>query len=86
MNLVRYTPPRWFDFPIDRFFNDQWNRSFAATPAIEAFQPRADIREEKDAVVVTAELPGVAKEDVSVELQNGVLSLSGKKISPINTR
>ena len=81
MNQVRYTPNRWFDFPIDRFFDDIWNRTITATPTVEGFLPRADIRDEKDAVVVTAELPGVAKDDISVELQNGVLSLSAEKKS-----
>jgi HSP20 family protein len=82
MNLIRYNPNRWFGLPIDRVFDDLWGRTLADTPAApEAWAPRVDIREEKDAVVLSAELPGVSKDEVKVELVNGVLTISGEKKS-----
>lgn len=80
MNLIRYNPNRWFDVPFDRFFDEFWGRTLPETPATaEAWAPRVDVREEKDAVLLTAELPGVSKDDVHVELENGILTLSGEK-------
>lgn len=41
--------------------------------------PAVDVRETKDEIVLTAELPGVDGKDVSVSVENGVLSISGEK-------
>ena len=38
-----------------------------------------DIREEKDALVLNAELPGLKSEDVSASVESGVLTISGEK-------
>lgn len=39
--------------------------------------PAVDIYENDDEILVHADMPGVAKEDVSVNIDNGTLSLSG---------
>src|SRR5262249_45354707 len=44
-----------------------------------AFKPAVDIYEGKDAIVVKAELPGVKVEDVSIHVENDVLTLSGER-------
>lgn len=41
--------------------------------------PVVDIEENKDAYLVKAELPGVKKEDVSVNIDNGVLTIKELK-------
>jgi HSP20 family protein len=41
--------------------------------------PDLDIRENADAIVVEAELPGVDEKDVTVTLANGVLTIKGEK-------
>ena len=79
MNLIRYNPSRFFDFPIDRFFEDFLPRRAVVNGGVENYQPRVDIVEEKDAVVVSAEIPGVEKDKLSVELEDGVLTLSAEK-------
>lgn len=38
-----------------------------------------DVRETEKEVVVHAELPGVNKEDITIELKDNILTLSGKK-------
>jgi HSP20 family protein len=41
--------------------------------------PAVDVRETNDEVHVTAELPGMKSEDVTVTMENGVLTISGEK-------
>lgn len=41
--------------------------------------PSIDLKEDDGAVVLTAELPGMAEGDIDVEVKNGVLTLKGEK-------
>ena len=43
------------------------------------WMPTVDISETDDAFVVKAELPGVDKDDVSVKIENGILTIRGEK-------
>lgn len=44
-----------------------------------SFAPAVDIFEEKDSIVVRAELAGVKPEEIHVEVENNVLSLRGER-------
>jgi HSP20 family protein len=41
--------------------------------------PSVDITEDKDKLMLTAELPGVDKKDVKISIQNNVLIIEGEK-------
>lgn len=41
-------------------------------------RPPVDIYETKDELVVLADLPGVAKDDVDVRVENNILTINGK--------
>lgn len=43
------------------------------------FEPPVDITERDDALVLTAELPGMSRKDITVELENNVLMIRGEK-------
>src|SRR5579863_10531418 len=69
---------------VNRMFDDVF-RGFdlARFPAGGVFEnaawPRLDIDDTGKEVRVTAELPGLDEKDVSLEIANGVLSISGEK-------
>src|SRR5690606_21427385 len=64
---------------IDQFFND-FDRTFSVSGrAAASFVPAVDVVEQKEAYELRAELPGVAREDISVEVKDNHLVLSGKK-------
>lgn len=46
---------------------------------IADWAPKIDIRENKEAYIIDAELPGVKKENVNITLDNGVLTIDGEK-------
>ena len=45
----------------------------------DLWAPAVDVEETADELVLRAELPGMTREDVEVELEDGVLSISGEK-------
>lgn len=54
---------------------------FTSTRALTDWQPKVDILEKEDAWEIHAELPGVAKEDIDLHVQNGVVTISGSRSS-----
>jgi HSP20 family protein len=78
MALVRY--PAWRELDevtnrLARMFDDASVRSLNG----RAFTPAVSVSETPDALVVSAELPGLSEKDVNVEIENGVLTISGEK-------
>jgi HSP20 family protein len=60
---------------FDRFFEPRWEE----LEAIDAWAPKVDFSETKDAFTVKAEIPGVEQKDVSVSLENQMLTIKGEK-------
>lgn len=48
-------------------------------PAAAGWTPRIDVRRRDDAIVVRADLPGVRKEDVQIDIDDNALILSGQR-------
>lgn len=70
-------------FDPDRFFDELFGESFSNQFGIGFFDkqayPRVDVVDEGDSVLVEAEIPGLTKEDVSVEVEDSVLTIKGSK-------
>jgi HSP20 family protein len=67
------------DFPFFRWprFRDLEPFRFARELRLET--PALDMYEEKDAVVVKAEMPGISKDDIEITLRGSTLSVKGEK-------
>jgi HSP20 family protein len=80
MNLMRIDPYR----ELDRF-NRALGSAFGLGRAdredesLAAWVPPVDIHEEKDRIVITAELPGFRENEISITTENGMLSVSGER-------
>jgi len=79
MTLVRWTP--WQELEnMNRQLSHLLDDSpFGATGETGQWAPKVDIRETDDALLVQAELPGIDKKDVHLEVKDGVLTLSGER-------
>jgi HSP20 family protein len=64
-------------FDIDRFLGDSWPMG-ARSEVSEFFTPRVDVKDLKDHYLITAELPGVSRDDINVQVENGVLTLEAQ--------
>ena len=70
--------------PFGRLFDDwfgltRWPGALGAADLDRMLKPALDIAETEHAYVVHAELPGVAKDDVTITIENGTLMLTGEK-------
>lgn len=75
MNNAVYSPATW----LDQFFTDFDRAVVTGGVAKRAFHPPVDIAEDKEEFVLRAELPGVSKENIRVEVKEKHLVLSGEK-------
>ena len=84
MTLVKFSPTREFESlhnTIQKYFDDF--SSLKSPFQNEEFSTRIDISEKDDQVLVTAEIPGVAKEDLKLTLQDNILTIEGEKKNEI---
>ncbi len=83
MNLVKWNPlsdvvsfrnniSRLFD---ESFFPAKWGEELAAFK----LNPAVDIYENDNSYVISAELPGLDKDNISVDLKESVLTLRGER-------
>ena len=66
---------------VQKTFEDFSRRSPFARFSPDILSPKIDVVESKDAIDVTAELPGVDEKDVDVTLADDVLTICGEKKS-----
>jgi len=83
MEVTRWEPfdgLNRFQSRINELFDETFGRSrMAPTSGIGAWYPPVDILESNDSYLIRAELPGMKKEDVNLEIQEGTLTLSGER-------
>ena len=65
-NLLRWDPYRDFNFPEE---------------AASTFMPSFDVKETTDAYVFVADMPGIRREDLDIQLAGNRLTISGRRES-----
>lgn len=82
LSIARRSRPWWMTpfgrEPMSDVFFDrlwpEWRRDFG-----EELTPTVDFSEKDGKYYLTAELPGMKKEDISIAIENGYVTISGKK-------
>ncbi len=84
MNLVKWNPLREMEAFQNRFGNF-FHEPFLPMSrlndeaGIGRWEPAVDIYDDKDKIVIKAELPGMDKKDIKVDLKDHVLTLKGER-------
>lgn len=101
MSVVRYSSPfglRHLDrdeflAPFDRVFDEVFANHFPELTkelGVGFFEkqsyPRVDVVDYSDRVEILAEIPGLSKDEVSVEVQENVLTISGQKVKKVDDK
>jgi HSP20 family protein len=86
--LVKRERPRPF-YEIEQWFEDMWKRPFSMfSPSLwpdlrllekHGISPSVDIFEEGNEVILKADLPGIKKQDIKIDLAENVLTITGEK-------
>ncbi|MCE2733637.1 MAG: Hsp20/alpha crystallin family protein [Cyclobacteriaceae bacterium] len=82
MSIIKYNSalndfvPTTFSNIIDRFFNESVARSGGS---VYAFTPRVDIIENEKSFEIMVAVPGMNKEDFSIDINENYLTVSGER-------
>ena len=84
MTIVRWDPFRdvaALQDRINRLFSESFGqaRDLDDDMRVCAWRPAVDIYEAENEIVLKAELPGITKKDVSVEVKDNMLTLKGER-------
>ena len=90
MTKVKYVNPRHlnrdeFITPFDRVFDELMNKTFptfkedVGVSFNQGAYPKVNVYEHDDKISIVAEIPGLDKKNVSVEVEEDVLIISGDK-------
>ncbi len=82
MTLIRWNPARQRMMPTiaewDRLMSDFVGNRLEDTELTD-WTPAIDISEDNDAFVVIADLPGLTKKDISINIKENMLTISGER-------
>ncbi len=85
MTLIRWEPTRELQSvhqEMNRLFGSFFDSpSSGSIGGSRRWVPAVDLSEDEHSIVLRADLPGLKSEDVAVEIDNGVLTLSGERKS-----
>jgi HSP20 family protein len=82
MNLITYDPfreLRSLQDEVNRVFNSGFSRSSDNELMRGAWNPSVDIFENKDQIVLEAEVAGISPDDVNISIENNVLTIHGER-------
>jgi len=65
--------------PAVTAFEDMMNRLFTEPAGARPWTPSVDIAETENELTLKADVPGVKLEDITIEVENGTLSISGSR-------
>ena len=72
---------RWEPVPVNRLFNTLFDTPTLQGAPLRRFAPATDLIESDTHYLLRADLPGVSEDDISVELHDNVLTISGERKS-----
>lgn len=83
MSLIKYNPAKSRTQGVNRFFDDIFNDNFfnvnTDLSLERSFIPQVDVSETEQAFELQFALPGFKKSDIHIDLNNGVLTVSGER-------
>lgn len=79
MSLIRYNPMREFSQFFEDFNPPFWGERGLLPMTRADWMPSVDIHESKDEFLIKMEIPEVKKDDLKIQVDKGMLTISGER-------
>jgi len=82
MAIIRWRPLSEIDTfrrEMNRMFDSFFRSELEGSEEISTWYPAMDVKETKDDFVVTAEVPGMSKDDIKINISENTLTIKGEK-------
>jgi HSP20 family protein len=90
MAVVRWEPARelaTLQSEMSRLMNHFWGSAEGGgSSTVSAWLPALDVWETDSEIVLAADLPGIEEKDVSLEVDDGVLTISGERSRTVDEK
>jgi HSP20 family protein len=79
MTLVKWNPTRSLMTDFDRIFDSMLNHDWPRLSVGQSWMPAVDVNETEKEFFLTADMPGLDKKDVSIDIHDGVITIQGER-------
>ena len=79
MTLVKWNPTRSVMTDFDRIFDSMFNNDLPRFSLAESWMPAVDVNETETEFLLSADIPGLDKKDVSIDIHDGVITIEGER-------
>jgi HSP20 family protein len=79
MTLVKWNPTRSLMTDFDRIFDSMFTHDLPQLPSVKSWIPAVDVNETETEFLLSADMPGLDKKDVSIDIHDGVITIKGER-------
>ena len=79
MTLVKWNPTRSVITDFDRIFNSMFTNDSPQFSLAESWMPAVDVNETETEYLLSADIPGLDKKDVSIDIHDGIITIKGER-------
>ena len=79
MTLVKWNPTRSLMTDFDRIFDSMFTHELPRFSSTKSWMLAVDVNETKTEFFLSADMPGLDKKDVSVDIHDGVITIKGER-------
>ena len=78
MTLVKWNPTRSLITDFDRIFDSMFTHDSQRLSLAQSCMPAVDVTETETEFLLSADMPGLDKKDVSIDIHDGVITIKGE--------
>ena len=78
MTLVKWNPTRSLITDFDRIFDSMFTHDSQRLSLAQSCMPAVDVTETETEFLLSADMPGIDKKDVSIDIHDGVITIKGE--------
>ena len=80
MTLVKWNPNRSLISDFDRIFDNMFNIDLPMHSVESSYSLAVDIQESEKEFILSADMPGLNKKEVSIDIHDGLITIKGERI------